>query len=174
MRPRYGLSLKRTGARSSSSDAKITGALELNSLAAVGLEAINSRPGRLGRAVKRTLFAGFDRSLLTDRLSILGAGTETAGADATGADVEGTDAAGTDAADAEEGLLFKPVAESDLPEVAAIDGPACELGPDSERSMMRGSNPATSSFSCAASASARERRGPTSNPHVLVSTSKAT
>src|ERR1044071_5027992 len=49
MRPRYGFSLKRTGASFSSSEANTTGALELNIGPPLAPEATTSRDGRLGR-----------------------------------------------------------------------------------------------------------------------------
>src|SRR5437016_190135 len=54
MRPRYGLSLNRTGAFTSSSDANVTGALELNSFPAPPV-AISSRVGTLEREARRML-----------------------------------------------------------------------------------------------------------------------
>src|SRR4029078_3762091 len=53
MRPRYGLSLKRTGEFASSVDAKVTGALECSGAPAVA-KATTSRLGALARAVNRT------------------------------------------------------------------------------------------------------------------------
>src|SRR5437660_11838275 len=55
MRPRYGRSLKRTGAFSSS-EAKVTGALELKSLPAFAANATTSREGTLNLETGRTLF----------------------------------------------------------------------------------------------------------------------
>src|SRR6476659_3388423 len=55
IRPRYGLSLKRTGAFFSSLDAKVTGALERIGAPPVA-KATTSRFGALAREVKRTRF----------------------------------------------------------------------------------------------------------------------
>src|SRR5690349_20101082 len=71
--PRYGLSLKRTGAFLSSLDANVTGALE-RSGAPPAAKATTSRFGALGRDVNRTRFRFSELADFAGALLAIGAG----------------------------------------------------------------------------------------------------
>ena len=131
------------------SEAKVTGALELNSLPAFTEEAMSSRLGMLWREVKRT--PPGVTALVDDERGAGAPFDEVAGAAVIGRTELGID-------DDDSARPGRDLGEGGVAGVL--------------KSMTVASKPVASNRVWLASASSRDRRGPTNKPHVFVSASK--